>query len=75
MRAAAGAAAPFPWETAMTAGFRLLRLGPSDFWAMTPRELAAALGSGDAVGGPSRASLAALMAAYPDRRTDDGGLR
>ncbi|WP_075218179.1 phage tail assembly chaperone [Mongoliimonas terrestris] len=47
----------------------MLRLSPDAFWAMTPRDLAAAVrgvrpaGRG---GGPSRADLAALMARYPD---------
>jgi uncharacterized phage protein (TIGR02216 family) len=54
----------------MAAGLGLLRLSPADFWAMTPRELDAALRGligplGD--GGPlPRAALARLMARYPD---------
>ncbi|MFC7065249.1 rcc01693 family protein [Brucella rhizosphaerae] len=52
----------------MRAGFGLLRLSSKDFWAMTPRELAAALGpvSSNAYA-PSRATLDALMHAFPDR--------
>lgn len=52
----------------MRAGFGLLRLSSKNFWAMTPRELAAAFGpftpTHDA---PPRSSLDALMRAFPDR--------
>ncbi|WP_255696597.1 rcc01693 family protein [Aurantimonas sp. HBX-1] len=63
----AGGAA-FPWDAAMAAGLGHLRLAPRDFWAMTPRELAAALRP---VGGPilqplRRAELAALIRQFPD---------
>jgi uncharacterized phage protein (TIGR02216 family) len=52
----------------MGAGLGLLRLSPAVFWAMTPRELAAALGAvlGPAVVSPSRSDLAQLMRRYPD---------
>ncbi len=53
----------------MEAGLGTLRLSPKDFWAMTPRELDAALSGafGHRAGQPlSRADLAALMQAYPD---------
>ncbi len=58
----------FPWRQAMAFGFGRLRLGPSDFWAMTPRELAAAV---EGVAGPTppvldRAALDALMERFPD---------
>ncbi len=33
---------PFPWRQAMAFGFGRLRLSSAAFWAMTPRELAAA---------------------------------
>jgi uncharacterized phage protein (TIGR02216 family) len=33
----------FPWDTVMAFGFGVLRLSPRDFWAMTPREMAAAM--------------------------------
>ena len=54
----------------MAAGLGRLRLPPAHFWAMTPRELAAALrgGLGLAVRpGLGRADLARLMARFPDR--------
>lgn len=52
----------------MAAGFGLLRLSPDAFWAMTPREFAAAMRLYDAGQGvaPDRATLARLMARYPD---------
>ena len=71
MRAAAGESdglpPPFPWEAVMHAGLCLLRLPARDFWAMTPREMQAALGGlwpRNAV--PDRTELEALMGAYPD---------
>lgn len=58
---------PFPWDGAMAFGFGRLRLSPSDFWAMTPRELAAASGRAHGRSGtPGRAELEALMARFPD---------
>jgi uncharacterized phage protein (TIGR02216 family) len=54
----------------MAAGFGLLRLSPASFWAMTPRELAAALRGrlGPAAETPPSAQmLADLMTRYPDR--------
>lgn len=35
--------APFPWREAMAIGFGVLRLSSREFWALTPRELAAAI--------------------------------
>lgn len=54
----------------MAIGFGLLRLPPATFWAMTPRELGAALGAitgMERAGPPSRDDLARLMRSYPDR--------
>lgn len=61
-------AAPFPWDEAMAFGFGVLRLCPQAFWAMTPRELAAASRGvyGRGGGAADRAALGALMAAFPD---------
>ncbi len=58
----------FPWRAAMAFGLGQLRLSPRDFWAMTPRELAAAA---EGVFGPrteplARGGLEALMARFPD---------
>lgn len=60
---------PFPWREAMGFAFAVLRLSPEAFWAMTPRELAAAIrfaGGGAAVSPPMRAEFDRLMAAFPD---------
>ena len=61
----------FPWGEAMAFGLGVLRLPPAAFWAMTPRELAAAMGTMamTAAGAPSRADLDTLIAAHPDQRT------
>ena len=59
----------FPWDEAMRLGFGVLRLSPTEFWGLTPRELAAAFEgiSGRARGGaPGREVLDRLMAAFPD---------
>ena len=61
---------PFPWKDAMGFGLGVLRLPPKDFWAMTPRELAAAWGAivGDRGGSLGRNDLSAMMERYPDGR-------
>lgn len=53
----------------MAAGLGMLRLAPSHFWAMTPRELAAAI---EGVSGPrppalNQNDLAGLMKRFPDK--------
>jgi uncharacterized phage protein (TIGR02216 family) len=60
----------FPWDAVMAAGFGLLRLSPRDFWAMTPREFAAAIAPYGVAANtvPNRAELAALMARFPDHK-------
>lgn len=64
---------PFPWKDAMRFGFGVLRLSPSAFWSMTPRELGAAY---DAVRGAiapfDRSRLDDLMRQHPDMETDNG---
>ena len=54
----------FPWARFMELGLGVLRLSPKDFWAATPREIAAALG------GPApalaRSIFEDLMKRYPD---------
>lgn len=62
------APAAFPWEEVMTFGLGRLAWPPEQFWAATPREIAAALKAqrGGAGGTTERVTLAALMAAYPD---------
>ena len=68
-----GAPKPFPWQEAMGFAFVHLHLSPEAFWAMTPRELAAAIRfarGGTADGGADRTALARLMAAFPDTPQD-----
>lgn len=62
---------PFPWRAAMRFGLGTLRLAPRDFWAMTPRELAAAMGEAERPGRdhPARAWLDAQLARHPDEDT------
>lgn len=58
----------------MAFGFGVLRLAPAVFWAMTPRELAAAanaMGAGG-VSPPSRSELSELMRKFPDKETGHG---
>jgi uncharacterized phage protein (TIGR02216 family) len=59
----------FDWVAAMAFGLGTLKLPPAVFWAMTPRELQAAM---TGVYGPespppvSRTELVELMARFPD---------
>lgn len=58
----------------MAFGLGELRLAPKEFWAMTPRELAAAADQFGRAGvaPPSRAELSRLMASFPDEDRLDG---
>ena len=64
----------FPWREAMQFGLGVLRLAPGHFWAMTPRELAAAMAvlGGQRTNALPRAALAALMGAFPATERRDG---
>ncbi len=55
----------------MAFGFGRLRLSPQSFWAMTPRELAAAMRAFApiAVTRLERSALATLMQQFPDGET------
>jgi uncharacterized phage protein (TIGR02216 family) len=66
----------FPWRVMMGFGLGRLRLPSAAFWAMTPRELAAAAdGLGLRAAGPlPRASLEALMRRFPDGAAETGGM-
>jgi uncharacterized phage protein (TIGR02216 family) len=55
----------FPWADYMRLGLGVLRLSPREFWAATPREIAAAF-SGARREAMGRAGLAALMQRFPD---------
>lgn len=59
----------FPFDEAMAFGFGRLHLAPQQFWAMTPRELRAALRPYRIPNNSARLTtdrLNALMRAYPD---------
>ncbi|QEL23033.1 phage tail assembly chaperone [Bosea sp. F3-2] len=60
--------AAFPWNDVMAFGLGRLAWPPGQFWAATPREIAAALKAHRSAeaGVTDRAVLSALMAAYPD---------
>lgn len=61
--------AVFPWEDVMAFGLGRLAWPPGEFWAATPREIAAALRAhqgGSRGSAPEPAALAALMEAFPD---------
>jgi uncharacterized phage protein (TIGR02216 family) len=66
------AADGFPWREAMALGFGRLRLPSKDFWALTPRELAAAAeGLFGVPGTPiDRTTLSQLIERFPDRTGD-----
>ncbi len=62
-------ASAFPWEAVLHAGLCRMRLSARDFWAMTPRELAFALGLlRPRPSATQRADLTALMLAFPDEK-------
>ncbi len=64
--------AAFDWPGLLRAGLRELRLTPEAFWRLTPVELLIMLGIEGATPPLSRASLEALVDAYPDtKRTGD----
>lgn len=54
----------------MCLAFTRWGLAPAAFWAMTPRELAAALGTGRATTSLDRTALDRLMHRFPDRRSE-----
>jgi uncharacterized phage protein (TIGR02216 family) len=59
----------------MRFGFGTLRLGPRDFWGLSPRELAAAIAGASGRSRPDpppRAALDRLMAAFPDEENSRG---
>lgn len=54
----------FPWSELMATGLGKLRLSPRDFWAATPREIAAAFPKRQ--GALTRSTLAQLLERFPD---------
>ena len=55
----------FPWAEMMFAGMGLLRLSPRDFWAASPREIAAAFPQAGRTS-LTRDELDRLMQRFPD---------
>jgi uncharacterized phage protein (TIGR02216 family) len=64
---------PFPWRRAMAVGFGRLGLSSAQFWALTPRELAAAIeGVYGATATPmDRGMLDRMMSRFPDGSGED----
>jgi uncharacterized phage protein (TIGR02216 family) len=62
------------WPALMRVGLHGLGLQPAQFWALTPVELQMMLGSRGSDAPLLSDGLAALMAAYPDRKkgAEDG---
>lgn len=65
---------PFPWKPAMQFGFGVLRLSSSEFWGLSPRELAAAFEahSGRHTTPPPRTAMDAMMRRFPDGEARNG---
>lgn len=57
---------PFPWAEVLHFGLGLLRLGPEQFWRMTPREVLALAGGLRTREAPDREILKTLMRRWPD---------
>ena len=60
----------FDWAVLRRAGIRTLGLKPSEFWGLTPLELAVMLGSGRGILPMTSEKLKALAEAYPDVREE-----
>lgn len=58
----------FDWPLLMEAGVRGAGLRPREFWDLTPAELMLILGRGGGARPMAREALAALEAAFPDKR-------
>lgn len=62
-----------PWRELMEFGLGELALSPTQFWAMSLKEISAAINGkrqlrfGGTGGAPSGAELAKLIAAFPDK--------
>lgn len=59
------------WPSLMRAGLGGLRLSPGAFWSLTPRELAAILGSSAAIAPMTRDRLQSLVRQFPDTCAGD----
>lgn len=56
----------FPWDRMMELGLGALRLSPREFWAATPREIAAAFPARLRRDALTRPDLDELLTRYPD---------
>ena len=63
----------FPWRDVMAFGLGMLRLSSAEFWALTPRELAAAAEGhfGKTTEPLDRTALTDLIRRYPDNQDAD----
>lgn len=64
----------FDWSALLRIGLSRLSLTPDQFWVLTPAELQLMLGPPTAAAPLLSDGMAALMAAYPDKKkgSDDG---
>ncbi len=70
---AAGPQETFPWRRIMGLGLGLLRLPSAQFWAMTPKELEAAVAGitgSDVFPALSRSGMNELIQQFPDEVTN-----
>jgi len=63
----------FDWHALMKAGLIGLRLRPDDFWKLTPAEFALLMGNGSQDLPLSRTTMDALLAQFPDKRSEPDG--
>jgi uncharacterized phage protein (TIGR02216 family) len=65
----------FDWPAIMRVGMREHGLRPVEFWALTPAEFWLLLGFAPGGSAMTRDGLDALMAAYPDKKSEVGNDR
>jgi len=63
----------FDWSELMRAGLIGLGLQPDAFWKLTPAELSLLLGNGGQDMPLNRTTMDALLAQFPDKRSDPDG--
>jgi len=64
---------PFPFRRLQALALMHLRIGPRDFWRMTPRELFSLLGQVLPPPPPDHDMLVALMKRFPDEEPPHAG--
>ena len=60
----------FDWAALMRAAFQRLGMDPERFWRLTPAELVMLLGQDTGTPAMTQDGLAALMAAFPDKKEE-----